>query len=186
MPYQATITKSVSSSWARSLAVAAIVASTTVAASAVPLHLTLPLTGEIALGTAAWARDLNVSPEEIMGYARSVLEMEGPRTEAYNEIREILNGTNYDINSIDLTCTATNRLNQLPRNLRGNVRTIIVNYCNQASEIVQANGLRNDRFDAITAAYPEDPALAEQIRTAMVQLQQQSQNQSRPANGAGQ
>jgi hypothetical protein len=55
------------------------------------------------------------------------------------------------------------------------VRTIVVNYCNQASQIVQANGLRNERFDAITAAYPEDATLAEQIRAALMQLQQQSQ-----------
>ncbi|NJL49404.1 MAG: DUF4168 domain-containing protein [Leptolyngbyaceae cyanobacterium SM2_5_2] len=182
MKSQATITKSVRS-WSKSLAVALLVAAGSVMASASPLPL--PVVGEISL-SAAWARDLQVSPEEIMGYARSVLEMEGPRTEAYNKIRELLTGTNYDINTIDLRCTATNRLNQLPRNVRGSVRAVIVDYCNQASEIVQANGLRNDRFDAITAAYPEDPALAEQIRTAMVQLQQQSQNQARPANGSGQ
>jgi len=183
--YQATITKSLSSR-SRSLAVALLLASTSVTISAVPLRLSVPIAGEITLGAAAWAQDLKVSPEEIMGYARSVLEMEAPRTEAYNKIRELLSGTNYDINTINLRCTATNRLNQLPRNVRSSIRAIIVDYCNQASEIVQANGLRNDRFDAITAAYPQDPDLAEQIRTAMIQLQQQSQNGPRPANGSSQ
>ncbi|MFH7245189.1 MAG: DUF4168 domain-containing protein [Spirulina sp.] len=163
--------------WGRSLLVSSLLASATLMASTVPLSF--PGTGMISSvhwGAAAWAQDINVSPEEIMGYARSVLEMEGPRTEAYNDIQALLAGTNVNINSISLRCTATNSLNQLPRNLRNDVRTIVVNYCNQASQIVQANGLRNERFDAITAAYPQDATLAEQIRAALMQIQQQSQS----------
>ena len=155
----------------RPLLVAGFLASMALLAQGFPLAERHPL----SWGAAAWAQNLNVSPDEIMGYARSVLEMEEPRAAAYNEIRSLLTGTNVDINSISLRCTDTNSLNQLPRNLRGNLRTIVVNYCNQASQIVQANGLRNERFDAITAAYPQDDTLAEQIRAALMQLQQQSQ-----------
>lgn len=166
------------------MALALALASASVVASAVPLRLTVPVLGQVTWGSAALAQSLTVSPDEIMGYARSVLEMEGPRAAAYNEIRALLTGTNVDINSINLRCTATNTLNQLPRNLRNNVRTIILNYCNEASQIVQSNGLRSDRFDAITAAYPQDPTLAEQIRTALMQIQQQqSQTNSRPSKG---
>jgi hypothetical protein len=167
--------------WGRSLLVSSLLASTTLLASTVPLDFPGPSMGSVGWGAAAWAQDINVSPEEIMGYARSVLEMEGPRTAAYNEIQALLAGTNVNINSISLRCNATNSLNQLPRNLRNDVRTIVVNYCNQASQIVQANGLRNERFDAITAAYPQDSTLAEQIRAALMQIQQQSQ--SSPASG---
>jgi hypothetical protein len=161
--------------WGRSLLVASLVSGATLVTSAVPLSLSAPGVGQVRWGSAALAQGLNVSPEEIMGYARSVLEMEGPRATAYTEIQALLSGTNVNINSISLRCADTNSLNQLPRGLRNDVRTIVVNYCNQASQIVQANGLRNERFDAITAAYPEDATLAEQIRAALMQLQQQSQ-----------
>jgi hypothetical protein len=170
--------------WGRSLAVALLCASAAVTASVVPLRLSVPVLGSLTLGTTALAQEINVSSEEVMGYARSVLEMEGPRTEAYNEIKALLTGTSHDINSINLGCAATNSLNQLPRNLRNSIRAIIVDYCNQASQIVQANGLRNERFDAITAAYPQNPTLAEQIRTALIQIQQQSQRTPQPANGS--
>lgn len=159
----------------RSLLVASLVSGAAFVTSAVPLSFNAPGVGQVRWGAAALAQDLNVSPEEIMGYARSVLEMEAPRTTAYSEIQSLLTGTSVNINSISLRCTETNSLNQLPHNLRNDVRTILVNYCNQASQIVQANGLRNERFDAITAAYPQDDTLAEQIRAALMQLQQQSQ-----------
>lgn len=126
------------------------------------------------LSTAAWAQGSNVSSEEIMGYARSVLEMDGPRNTAYNEIKALLTGTNYDVTALQMRCNETPNLNPLPRRLRRQVRSILVNYCNQAGDIVRANGLRVDQFNAITAAYPEDATLAEQIRTVLIQLQQQT------------
>ena len=129
------------------------------------------------LSTAAWAQGSNVSSEEIMGYARSVLEMDGPRNAAYNEIKALLTGTNYDVAALQMRCGETPNLNPLPRRLRRQVRSILVNYCNQASDIVRANGLRVDQFNAITSAYPEDPTLAEQIRTVLMQLQQQTPSQ---------
>ncbi len=168
--------------WGRSLLVSSLLASATLMASTVPVTIPVPGMTSVRWGVSASAQDINVSPEEIMGYARSVLEMEGPRTAAYNEIQALLSGTNVNINSISLRCNTTNSLNQLPRNLRNDVRTIVVNYCNQASQIVQANGLRNERFDAITAAYPQNSTLAEQIRAALMQIQQQ-QSQSSPASG---
>jgi hypothetical protein len=166
----------------RSPLIAGFLASVALLAQGVPLSLPTAGHNPVRWGAAAWAQGINVSPDEIMGYARSVLEMEEPRTTAYNEIRALLTGTNVDINSISLRCTDTNSLNQLPRNLRSNVRTIVVNYCNQASQIVQANGLRNERFDAITAAYPQNDTLAEQIRAALMQIQQQSQTAPTPSN----
>lgn len=139
--------------------------------------------GGVTLGAAAWAQDSGIAPEIIMGYAASVIEMDSPRNEAYSQIKTLLTGTGYDSSTIDMSCTDTASLNQLPRNVRGNVRTIVVDYCNQASNIVQTNGLTVRQFNDITAAYPQDPALAEQIRTAMVQLQQQSQGASGSTNG---
>lgn len=156
----------------RNLALATLVASLTVLAGGSGVQL--PIAEGITLGSAALAQDSNTSTEEVMGYAASVLEMDAPRNEAFSQIKTLLTGTSYDISSIDMSCTGTANLNQLPRNLRGDVRTIIVDYCNQASTIVQSNGLTVRQFNEITAAHPQDQALAEQIRAAMVQIQQQS------------
>jgi hypothetical protein len=134
------------------------------------------------VGTAALAQNHGFTAEQIMGYAASVLEMDPPRTEAYNEIRTLLANTNHDVDTIDMTCSSTAGLNQLPRSIRSDVRTLVINYCNQASSIVQSHGLTTRQFNAITAAYPQDATLAEQIRTALIQLQQQGN--SRSQNGA--
>ncbi|TVQ08009.1 MAG: DUF4168 domain-containing protein [Leptolyngbya sp. DLM2.Bin27] len=142
----------------------------------------LPVASGITLGAAAQAQASGISPDEVIGYAASVLEMDSPRNEALAQINTLLTGTGQEISGIDMSCTGTASLNQLPRNLRNSIRTIVVNYCNRASAIVQANGLTVRRFNAITAAHPQDPALAEQIRAAMVQLQQ-SQGSSR-VNGS--
>lgn len=159
----------------RTLALAAAIASLTVLAGGAGVSIPTA-TGSVTLGSTAWAQNSSVSSEDITGYAASVLEMDAPRNEAFSQIKTLLTGTSYDISSIDMSCTGTANLNQLPRNLRGDVRTIIVNYCNQASTIVQSHGLTVRLFNMITAAYPQDQALAEQIRAAMIQLQQQSAN----------
>lgn len=164
----------------RTLAIAVATASLTVVAGGAGVQL--PIAEGITFGAAALAQDSDVSPDEVMGYAASVLEMDSPRSEAYGQIQTLLTGTSQDVTAIDMSCMGIANLNQLPRNLRNNVRTIVVNYCNQASSIVQANGLTVRRFNTITAAHPQDPALAEQIRAAMVELQQ-SQGSSR-ANGS--
>ncbi|MBE9137162.1 DUF4168 domain-containing protein [Nodosilinea sp. LEGE 07088] len=143
----------------------------------------IPAGEGIRLGAAAQAQDRDISPEEIVGYATSVLEMDSHRSEAYGEIQTLLTGTGYNIGSIDISCMGTANLNQLSRSLRNSVRAIVVDYCNQASTIVEANGLTVRRFNAITAAHPQDPALAEQIRTVMVELQQ-SQESSQSSNSS--
>lgn len=159
----------------RRTALAAAIASLTVLVGGAGVSIPTA-TGSVTLGAAAWAQGSAVSSEEVTAYAASILEMEAPRNEALGQIKTLLTGTSHDISSIDMSCTGTANLNQLPRNLRGDIRTIIVNYCNRASDIVQSHGLRGVRFNQITAAYPQNPALAEQIRAAMVQLQQQSAN----------
>ncbi len=155
----------------RSAVMAAAVASLSLLAGA---GAQLPTAaGHITMG-AAWAQDTDIPQEHVIGYATSILEMDAPRNEALNQIRTLLTGTGQDLASIDMSCTGTANLNELPRNLRNSVRTIVVNYCNKASDIVEANGLTARQFNAITATYPQDPALADQIRAAMIELQQQS------------
>ncbi|MBD2109654.1 DUF4168 domain-containing protein [Nodosilinea sp. FACHB-13] len=159
----------------RTLVLATAIASLTVLAGGAGVSIPTA-TGNVTLGAAAQAQNSSVSSEEVTAYAASILEMEAPRNEALSQIKTLLTGTSHDISSIDMSCTGTANLNQLPRNLRGDIRTIIVNYCNRASEIVQSHGLPGRLFNRITATYPQDQALAEQIRAAMIQLQQQSVN----------
>ncbi|MBW4460796.1 MAG: DUF4168 domain-containing protein [Nodosilinea sp. WJT8-NPBG4] len=159
----------------RTLVLAAAIASLTVLSGGAGVSIPT-VSGNVTLGAAAQAQNSSVSSDDITGYAASVLEMEAPRNEALSKIKTLLTGTSHDISSIDLSCKGAANLNQLPRSLRSDVRTIIVNYCNQARTIVQSNGISTEDFNRITGAYPQDPALAEQIRAAMVELQQQSAN----------
>jgi Domain of unknown function (DUF4168) len=129
--------------------------------------------GSITAGLKpALAQSDAVSEAEIRGYANSVLQMDSPRTAALNQIQALLSGVNYNPAQVDMTCPNTRNLNQLPRQVRSEVREIIVNYCNQARAIVEENGLTVRRFNSITEAHQSDTALAERIRTALIQIQQ--------------
>ncbi|MBD0337651.1 MAG: DUF4168 domain-containing protein [Cyanobacteria bacterium Co-bin13] len=129
--------------------------------------------GPIVTTSQVRAQGIEISAEEVAGYATSVLQMDGPRNDALNQIRSLLSGVNFDISQVDMTCPNTRNLNQLPRPVRSEVRGIVVNYCNQARAIVESNGLTVRRFNLITEAHQGDPGLAERIRTVLVQLQQQ-------------
>jgi chromosome condensin MukBEF ATPase and DNA-binding subunit MukB len=135
----------------------------------------------LTVGQAAQAQAGEVSDEEVMSYAAAVIQMDTPRNQAYTRIKDLLSEVEVNTNSIDMTCTNNPNLSNLPRALRDEVRTIIIDYCNQAGEIVEANGLSAQRFNQITRAHPQDDTLSERIRTAMLQLQSQSQSQSQPS-----
>ena len=123
------------------------------------------------------AAQAQVRTEEITSYARSVLQIDGPRNQAYTEIQNILIEADLGDNrtEVNLSCDSTRNiarnLTSLPRKVRPNVRSIIVNFCNQAREIVLDNGLTVSRFNHITGAHREDPALADRIRLQMLDLQ---------------
>lgn len=157
----------------RGLLGAVAMTSFSMAASGVNLSIGGVPGSPMVLGTVQ-AQETDISSEEITSYAASVLEMDPYRTEAYTAIQNLLTDIDHDMSAVDLSCAGTSNLNQLPRNVRPEVRSIVVNYCNRASTIVESNGLTVSRFNTITATYPQDPGLAEQIRTALIQIQQQS------------
>jgi hypothetical protein len=159
--------------WGRVLTGALAVTGLSMVVSGMTLSPTIGQQAPIILA-AAQAQDSDISSDQITSYAASVLEMDPYRTEAYTKIKNLLSDIEHDMSAVDLSCAGSANLSQLPRNLRSEVRTIIVDYCNRASRIVQNNGLTVTQFNAITAAYPQDPGLAEQIRTALIQIQQQS------------
>lgn len=120
--------------------------------------------------TDAFSADF--SEAEIYSYAASVLAMDGPRTAALSEIQSLLVGVDQDIAQLNISCTTTEPLNDLPRSVQRPVRTLVIDYCNLAQGIVENSGLSVERFNAITVAHNQDAALAEQIRTALIKLQQ--------------
>ena len=123
------------------------------------------------------AAHAQVRTEEIDSYALSILQIDGPRNQAYTEIQNILIGADLSGNDSEviLSCGSTRNisrnLSSLPRTVRPNVQSIIVNFCNEAREIVENNGLSVSRFNHITGAHREDPALADRIRLKMLDLQ---------------
>lgn len=119
----------------------------------------------------------DASNDEISRYALSVLQIDGPRNEAYTEIKNILIEADLsgDRSDVALSCGSNRNISRnlarLPRNVRPDVRLIIVNFCNEAREIVENNGLTVRRFNHITGAHREDPRLADRIREEMLTLQ---------------
>ena len=124
------------------------------------------------------AAHAQVSTEDITNYALSVLQIDGPRNQAYTEIKNILIEADLRINHSDVTlsCDSTRNISRnlasLPRGVRPDVRSIIINFCNEAREIVENNGLTVRDFNAITGYHREDPALADRIRAEMLSLQE--------------
>lgn len=113
-----------------------------------------------ASSSAAYAQA--VSNTEVTNYARAVLAMEPVRQTAFNEIKKIIRG---DIPPI--VCHQPRSLNALP----GNARKIAVNYCKRSKEIVESNGLRINRFNAITVNLQNDPNLKRRIHNELLRIQ---------------
>lgn len=116
--------------------------------------------------SALWQRGYaqSFTEQEISNYAAAVLAIEEIRTNAYGEISDIITIANEDVTRQDLRCVSTNDLTKLPRTIRAQVRRLLVNYCNDAKQLVEDTGLTADLFNAITATHREDEALTEQIQ----------------------
>lgn len=126
-------------------------------------------------GVAAAYAQTTVTEAEATSYARAVLEMEGPRTQAHTEIKNLLMAQNLGQGNVPMRCDNVNvAVSDLPRNVRSQARSILTGYCEEARRIVLRNNLRLEQFNAITAAHRQDPALANRIQQIMLELQQQS------------
>jgi Domain of unknown function (DUF4168) len=115
----------------------------------------------LIFGAAAQAQE--ISAQEITSYARSVLAIEPRRLEASNEIKGIAGGSVPRV-----VCNETREINKLS----GNVRGIMVNYCDQAKKAIETNGLTVARFNKITLLQQANPAIKQQIQAELLRLQQ--------------
>ena len=132
------------------------------------------------LGTAAAiAQSDAFTPEEIEQYARSVLDMDVHRVEAYDKIKQILLNLSapMDISEVNMSCSDSQDISAVPRPERRDVREILFGYCNQARAIVEGYGLNTQRFNEITSAHQHDSTLSEQIQQELIRIQN---NQNTP------
>ncbi len=121
---------------------------------------------------AAYAQDF--TEEAITNYARTVLDIEPIRLEAYAAASDILSATDSEVDILDtsLSCTG-NRLSDMPdipRSARVDLRTVLITFCNAASQAAEANDLTPMRFNDITEAHRADSELAERIQAAIREL----------------
>jgi len=133
-----------------------------------PLSTTvqLPLTQQAAIAQA------DISNEEITQYARAVLAIDQYRNAAYTEIKDILLTVEMDISEINVSCTDTQNISQVPRSVRRDVREILTRYCNQSRSAVEDTNLTPRRFNQITEAHSSDQTVFERIQQELIRLQQ--------------
>jgi hypothetical protein len=105
-----------------------------------------------------------ITDSEIQSYARSVLQIEPIRQAAYDGIKR---ASGAEVPPI--LCHRPSSLNSLDPN----IRSIAIDYCNQAIAIVESNNLTITRFNEITVAHKSDAGLAGRIQQAMAVIQGQ-------------
>ncbi|MGB3295325.1 MAG: DUF4168 domain-containing protein [Phormidesmis sp.] len=113
--------------------------------------------------------------DDVTNYARAVAGIEPRRQEAYGAANDILasaNGGELSILDAPLKCTATRMsdMPDVPRASRVDLRTVLVDFCNDASAIAEENDLTAKRFNDITQAHRQDPELAARIQAAIAAL----------------
>jgi len=127
----------------------------------------------LALPRSAHAQEF--TDTDVANYARAAVEIEAARQSAYEEASNILAAANSeaDILQTRLSCDAT-RMRDMPdlsRPDKVDLRTALVNFCNDAREIADSHALTPQRFNRITQAHREDADLAERIQAEIAGLE---------------
>jgi Domain of unknown function (DUF4168) len=121
------------------------------------------LSSPLLLSTKAGAQTPGINNNEIINYARSVLDMEPARRQAFDEIKKMIGGREIP----KIACSEPNSLNGLP----SKARDIAVNYCQRSQQIVEQNGLSIDRFNNITVEVQNNDKLQQRIYRALIIIQ---------------
>lgn len=128
----------------------------------------------LAAGSIPAAHAQSFNDDEVVNYARAVFEIEAQRTEAYEAASDILATADSELSILETPLSCTNsRLADMPdleRAERVELRTVLVNFCNAASQVAEDNDLTPKTFNAITAAHREDEDLAARIQAAISEL----------------
>ena len=113
----------------------------------------------------------NFTTEEITNYATAVVAMEDIRRDAYAEISDLMTIAKEDVTRYALRCVSADGLNTLPRTVRSQVRRELIDYCNNAQQIVLDSGLTVQLFNSITVNHQENEELTNQIQSEIARLQ---------------
>lgn len=136
------------------------------------LLATIVVIGSTVLQLPAAQAQTVVTNEEVTNYAEAVLTMDADRQAAYAQISDIMVSAQLNVSDYALTCPNAQTLSDVPNSIRPRVKTILIEYCNSASTIVEESGLTVRRFNAITEAHRSDSELAQRIRDEILSLQQ--------------
>lgn len=125
-----------------------------------------------ALFSPAHAQE--ITETDVANYANAVFDIEVLRIAAYDAADQTLitAGSEVGVSETPLSCTASD-MSDMPDMAKPDqvsLRTVLVEFCNEASDAVRANSLTPQEFNAITAAHQADPALAEQIQAVLSDL----------------
>ncbi len=133
-------------------------------------QLSLLLTSKQTLPAYAQA----LTDEDIASYARAVIDIEATRIAAYSEASDILTAANSELSILDIPLGCVrNRLSDMPdipKADRTELRTVLVNFCNEASQLAEESNLTPQRFNSITEMHREDPEVAARIQAAIGDL----------------
>ena len=110
---------------------------------------------------AAYAQDF--SQEQLQKYAQVVLSIEPHRQQAFEDIKQIINGAPPNI-----VCNQPSSYGSLP----SDAQTIARNYCATSKQIVESNSLSVSQFNDITQRAQADEDLERRIQEAMLDIQQ--------------
>mgnify|MGYP006266993961 CR=1 FL=1 len=113
----------------------------------------------LIISFSAEAQDF--SDQDVMNYARAVLQMESHRQQAYEQIKKIIGQAPPAI-----VCNQPNSYSNLP----GEAQKIARDYCSTSKQIVEESGLSVSQFNAITTRAQSDNNLEKRVQNAMIQI----------------
>ncbi len=109
-----------------------------------------------------------ITDEDVADYARAVAAIEPLRQEAFATASDILISADSNLSLLDypLNCTEAqlDAMPDIPRADQVSLRTVLVEFCNEASQLAEENNLTPLRFNTITTAHQEDSDLTARIQ----------------------
>jgi hypothetical protein len=103
------------------------------------------------------------SADEIASYAKAALAIERLRQPAFSEIKQMLGANTMPV----VLCNQSDSANRLPTD----ARRIFIEYCQEAKNIVETNGLSSGRFNEIRTMLRSNPDLQQKVKAELVRLQ---------------
>ena len=101
----------------------------------------------------------SISSEQVNNYAKALLAIDQKRQEAYEEIQKLSNNEKVS----EITCTQPETIKALDQGMQN----IAVNYCKQAKQFIQDQGLTVAQFNQITDSAQSDSELRTRIQNKL-------------------